>query len=212
MKKLMPMLLFVMLLTGCASQEPTTYIPNPMQEKTSLHEINAAAGSDIQKPLAFEVSGEKFFVINTETPVADYRFSIGENNYTFRASRSIEDISGVYGDMGALTHWFIDDVQYSLFCENGDDHQLRQIAADQAPVFYPVVEEIGDGWMTVLPNDETPERASADRITVKLQHIDPSKEPTVGDVVEIAYNGVILESYPAQLEEVYRIQVMLPVG
>ena len=52
----------------------------------------------------------------------------------------------------------------------------------------------------------------ADRITVPLQHLHPAKEPVVGDVVEISYNGVIMESYPAQLGEVYSIRVMLPVG
>ena len=205
-------LLCCFLLCGCAQPEPSTQLANPMQEKTTLEEINAAAGTDIQRPLAFELSNEQYFLINTEIPVADYRFSIGGNNYTFRASKSVEDISGVYGDVGSLTHWFIDDVQYSLFCENSDDFRLRQIAAEQAPVFYPVVEEIGDGVMTVLTNEDTPERASADRITVPLQHLHPAKEPVVGDVVEISYNGVIMESYPAQLGEVYRIQVMLPVG
>ncbi len=193
-------------------QEPTTYIPNPMQEKNSLEEINSFAGTDIQRPLAFELTNEKFFVINTDIPVADYRFSIDKNEYTFRASRSNEDISGVYGNISTLTRWYIDDVQYSLFSESDDDAELRQIAAEQAPVFYPVVEEIGDGFMTVLPNDETIERASADRITVPLQHLHSAKEPMLGDVVEISYNGVILESYPAQLGEVYSIRVMLPVG
>ncbi len=204
-------LICCVLLCGCAQPEPTQ-IANPMQEKTSLEEINAAAGTDIQRPLAFELSDEKYFVINTDTPVADYHFSIGENDYTFRASKTMEDISGVYGDIGVLTHWYIDDIQYSLFCESGDDFQLRQIAAEQAPVFYPVVEEIGDGWMTVAPNEDTPERASSDKITVPIQHMHPSKEPVVGDVVEISYNGEILESYPAQLGEIYGIRVMLPVG
>lgn len=211
MKYVTFILLCCFLLTGCARPEPAQVV-NPMQEKSSLEEVNAAAGTDIQRPLAFELSDEKYFLINTEIPLADYRFSIGENDYTFRASKSMDDISGVYGDIGTLTHWFIDDVQYSLFSEKGDDHQLRQIAAEQAPVFYPVVEEIGDGFMTVRPNDETPERASADSITVPLQHLHPAKEPVVGDVVEISYNGVILESYPAQLGEIYGIRVMLPVG
>ena len=212
MKKAVIILLTCLLLTGCAKSEPSTQLANPMQEKSSLEEINAAAGTDIQRPLAFELSNEQYFLINTDIPVADYRFSIGGNNYTFRASKSVEDISGVHGDIGSLTHWFIDDVQYCLFCENGDEFQLRQIAAEQAPVFYPVVEEIGDGVMTVLTNEDTPERASADRITVPLQHLHPAKEPVVGDVVEISYNGVILESYPAQLGEIYSIRVMLPVG
>ena len=57
------------------------------------------------------------------------------------------------------------------------------------------MEEISNGYMTVLPNEGTPERASSDRIIVKIQHTDPSKEPLPGDVVEITYNGEILETY-----------------
>ncbi|MBR4019579.1 MAG: hypothetical protein IKK12_08525, partial [Clostridia bacterium] len=174
-------LLCCFLLCGCAQPEPSAQLANPIQEKTTLEEINAAAGTDIQRPLTFELSNEQYFLINTDIPVADYRFSIGGNNYIFRASKSVEDISGVYGDIGSLTHWYIDEVQYSLFCENGDEFQLRQIAAEQAPVFYPVVEEIGDGVMTVLTNEDTPERASADRITVPIQYLHPAKEPVVGD-------------------------------
>lgn len=157
---------FVMLFTGC-SKQPNVQLANPMQEKNSLDEINDAADTDIQKPQAFIVKDEKFFVINTADPVADYRFSIGENNYTLRASKSADDISGVYGDTGSITHWYKEGVQYSLFCEKEDDKELRQIAAEQSPVFYPVVEEIGDGYMTVIANEQTPERASSDKFTVK---------------------------------------------
>ena len=36
----------------------------------------------------------------------------------------------------------------------------------------------------------------------------PSPEPEIGDVIEIEYAGEILETYPAQLADVYGIKVI----
>lgn len=200
-----------MLLTGCAATGGAVQIPNPMVEKSSIEEINSAAGTDIQRPLAFSISNEKYFVINTDVPVADYRFTIDGIEYVLRAANTMEDISGVYDDAPCLTHWYHGEIQYSLYSGDGDAATMRSIAADQSPVFYPVVDSVADDYMTVIPNEDTPERRSSDIITLPLQYVEGA-EPAPGDVVEIAYNGEIMESYPAQLGQVYRIQVMLPVG
>lgn len=151
------MLCLACLLTGCAG-EPEMGVVNPMKEMASLDDINAAAGTEIQKPQAFRITNEEFFIINSDVPVADYRFSIGDAKYTFRAAKTYDDISGVYGDAERLTRWYKGDVQYSLYVQNGSDGEMRAIAAEQAPAFYPVVEEISNGYMTVLPNEGTPER------------------------------------------------------
>ena len=39
--------------------------------------------------------------------------------------------------------------------------------------------------------------------------LNPSQEPEVGDTLEIVYDGVIAESYPAQINTVYSISVVL---
>lgn len=52
------------------------------------------------------------------------------------------------------------------------------------------------------------ERSSADRITVPMKNMDASKEPEVGDTLEIVYDGMIAESYPAQITNVYSIDVV----
>lgn len=36
----------------------------------------------------------------------------------------------------------------------------------------------------------------------------PSPEPEIGDVIEIEYAGEILETYPAQIADVYGIKVI----
>lgn len=91
---------------------------------------------------------------------------------------------------------------------------LAACAASEPPengrnetVFRARVLSVGDGAMLVEPVEGSAELASADRISVTLEHMDPSPEPQAGDIVEITYNGEILESYPAQLGAVYGITV-----
>lgn len=68
--------------------------------------------------------------------------------------------------------------------------------------------EVLDGYFLVEPTAGSLELNSADRIEVPMMNMDPSKEPLVGDFIEISYNGEILESYPAQLNQVYSIRVV----
>lgn len=72
--------------------------------------------------------------------------------------------------------------------------------------------EISDGYLLVEPVEGSPELSSADRISLMIQNMPPSPEPQVGDVVEIQYDGAIMESYPAQLGQVYRIRVVEDKG
>lgn len=52
------------------------------------------------------------------------------------------------------------------------------------------------------------ELSSADRIEVSIRNVHPSPEPEIGDVIEIEYAGEILETYPAQIADVYGIKVI----
>ena len=40
------------------------------------------------------------------------------------------------------------------------------------------------------------------------REVNPSPEPEIGDVIEIEYAGEILETYPAQIADVYGIKVI----
>lgn len=77
-----------------------------------------------------------------------------------------------------------------------------------ASVFTATILEIHDGCYLVEPSEGSAERTSADRIEVPIQNAAPSPEPQVGDTVEIEYSGVILETYPAQIADVYAIRVI----
>ena len=84
---------------------------------------------------------------------------------------------------------------------------LEQTEPDNAQetVFQATVIEVTDSSLLVEPVDGSPELASSDQFSV------PNTEKLAlqtGDMVEIAYNGEILESYPAQLGEVYKITLV----
>lgn len=85
---------------------------------------------------------------------------------------------------------------------------LGDVPQDAGEIFQARVIEIGNGTLLVEPVEGSWELSSADRITVPIRHMDPSPEPEAGDLVEIRYDGSILESYPAQLGEVYEITVL----
>lgn len=67
--------------------------------------------------------------------------------------------------------------------------------------------EVHEGYFLVEPTKGSWELNSADQIEVPMENMDPSLEPEVGDIIEIAYSGEILETYPARLQEVYSIKV-----
>lgn len=86
----------------------------------------------------------------------------------------------------------------ALFWKNGEG---------EASVFTAAILEIHDGCYLVEPSEGSAERTSADRIEVPIQSAAPSPEPQVGDTIEIEYSGVLLETYPAQIADVYAIRV-----
>ncbi|MCM1263969.1 MAG: DUF5301 domain-containing protein [Butyrivibrio sp.] len=71
--------------------------------------------------------------------------------------------------------------------------------------FQATVIETNDGTIVVQPVDGSLELNSADKFSISNKE---ELELQVGDLIEIAYNGEIMESYPAQLGEVYEITVI----
>jgi hypothetical protein len=51
------------------------------------------------------------------------------------------------------------------------------------------------------------ELGSADKITVPMQNLEAASEPKEGEIIEICYDGYLMESYPAQIGTVYSIRV-----
>ena len=74
-----------------------------------------------------------------------------------------------------------------------------------------VIEKNNDA-VTVKPADGSPELDSADQFYISNVSNEENPELQIGDLVEISYNGEIMESYPAQLGEVYKITVIEQAG
>lgn len=81
--------------------------------------------------------------------------------------------------------------------------------ADKAEAtFQATILEMKDTYYLVEPVEGSQELKSSDQITVPIKNLAPSLEPEAGDIIEIKYNGEIVESYPAQITEVYGIKVV----
>lgn len=66
--------------------------------------------------------------------------------------------------------------------------------------------EIHDNYFLVEPGAGMDELKSADKITVPTQNASQEVEWQVGDLILITYNGEIMETYPAQLGQVYKVE------
>ena len=86
--------------------------------------------------------------------------------------------------------------------------QIEGFSNEAHQVFQAEILEIHDGNYLVKPVEGSRELSSADRIEVPIRNVHPSPEPEIGDVIEIEYAGEILETYPAQIADVYGIKVI----
>lgn len=86
--------------------------------------------------------------------------------------------------------------------------QFEGFSNEAHQVFQAEILEIHNGNYLVKPVEGSWELSSADRIEVSIRNVHPSPEPEIGDVIEIEYAGEILETYPAQIADVYGIKVI----
>ena len=86
--------------------------------------------------------------------------------------------------------------------------QIEGFSNEAHQVFRAEILEIHDGHYLVKPVEGSWELNSADRIVVPISNAHPSPETEIGNVIEIEYSGEILESYPAQIADVYGIKLI----
>ena len=96
--------------------------------------------------------------------------------------------------------WNFTGLKVYVFPDNFHTYDtLWQLECDRAKYrFTARVVECGENWVLVEPLDGEEERKSCDRISfgpMNLEDIGVQE----GSVVEIIYNGEILETYPAQI-------------
>ena len=67
--------------------------------------------------------------------------------------------------------------------------------------------EIHENYYLVEPSVDSTEYKCADRIEIPIRHFPASPEPQVGDTLIITYNGIMQETYPAQIGQIYNARV-----
>lgn len=88
--------------------------------------------------------------------------------------------------------------------KSGKDFDEAEVFSFEAKVL-----EVYDSYLLVEPSADSNEIRSADKIQVPLKNKTTSWDmPAVGDLICIVYDGSIMETYPAQLGEVYGIEVL----
>ncbi len=76
--------------------------------------------------------------------------------------------------------------------------------------FHAKVLEVHDSYLLVEPLADSNESKSADKIQVSLKDKTTSwPMPVVDELINIVYDGSIMETYPAQLGKVYRIEILI---
>ena len=70
------------------------------------------------------------------------------------------------------------------------------------------ITEVKENALLVTPVEGSLELSSSDLFHVSAANMPPSPEPQVGDILEITYDGSILESYPAQFGTIYSMRVI----
>ena len=119
-----------------------------------------------------------------------------------------------------LADVWMDDGEYSLpyFMKDPDEvkaffeRMIGKMIPDVTPtepesgaVFEATVKQISEGNILVEPAENAAERASASEIWVRVPENSPDLQ--VGDRIVISYDGMIAETYPAQIHTVYAITV-----
>ena len=74
--------------------------------------------------------------------------------------------------------------------------------------FRATVLEVHESFMLVEPAEDAWERNSADQIVVSFADKTSWPIPQVGDTVDVFYNGELMETYPAQIGKLYRVEII----
>lgn len=74
--------------------------------------------------------------------------------------------------------------------------------------FQAKIVEMTDDYFIVEPIDGSKQILGSDRIQVSAKSVVTSPKPQVEDIIEIKYFGDLLETYPAQIQDVYSIRIL----
>ena len=79
-------------------------------------------------------------------------------------------------------------------------------------IFDAEVLEVYDSHLLVEPLEESPAYMGPGLIEVPLTNLGAASNPAVGDIIRVTFNGLILETYPARIQEIYSLEVIQAGG
>ena len=74
--------------------------------------------------------------------------------------------------------------------------------------FTATVLDVSETQLLVAPDEGTPESKSSDKIYLPLENKTSWPIPQVGDTVNVVYDGIIQELYPARIPNLYRVEIL----
>ena len=192
-------------LAGCAKKE-MSFNKNPI-DFTTIEVSNSTTGNQVT--LDKEKSIELYDKIKSINFIKDKSSNNATGwNYSITFKNENKEFEKL----------FIIDENTIDYKDNYYEAEAKSIDTDYLNILFEVkfeatVIEIDPG-LIVMPNADSNEFKSSDKIAVNSTDVVLNVEGEeislndlrVGDLVEIIYNGVILESYPAQISS-YRIQL-----
>lgn len=114
-----------------------TAMPNPNKKLPSLENLNETFGANFRHPGVMGVSDENFVSINGK--IAEYNFIAGGYPCTWRYSKTMDDISGVYTKNGTAYAHAASDIKY--VCVDG--HKLYRWYDTNGGQYVLIIEDKG---------------------------------------------------------------------
>ena len=84
----------------------------------------------------------------------------------------------------------------------------KNVGEADSPCFHAKVLEVHKNYLLVEPFVDSNESKSANKIEIPLKEKESWPIPAVNDLVKVVYDGNIMETYPAQLGKVYRVEIL----
>ena len=138
--------------------------------------------------------------ISSVVPLSQLPSNEGEANFGEVGDPYAITSDGLLVIMGR--EWILFELAESQYDKSGSNLGVS------TSVLHATVLEVHDGYFLVEPMEGSWELNSASRIEVPMKTIEPSPEPQVGVLLEIEYDGQLLETYPARISNPYSIKVI----
>lgn len=90
--------------------------------------------------------------------------------------------------------------------DNSTNVEMNTTSNEERYTFSAYVHEINDSYMLVTPIKTATEVNTASLISIDLNSISDDSMPMLGDTYEIVYDGLIQETFPAQLNKIYEMK------